>query len=560
MPCGRWARTAGTEAIRIERRQVERWPLTTQRCRERLAADRAEADARAFVARGDPQPGHRRRRAERGQAVGEPRPQARPRVLRLELGDAGDDPRRALEERLGHRGVDRGVEAAALPARAHHHLALPRGLQHRGELEVGLRGCDGGEVGAVEDLVAHGRGAPPEAHELALARLEREREASPARELGAPRAGGEDDGVGAKGLRRRCGRARRARGHAHALARQDGLDARMRADPRARRARLEREPAGNPARIALEVVGEVRGAEEVGREAGLERARLLGLEQLAPGAGRAEPRKPRGLGGEAGRLAVDDERALAPDTGQLAVAALDLLEGATPQHGEVQLRARVLVRAEHVALAEAGGAARDLARIEQVDLDAAPRERVGGGRADDPGADDGDPHAYRPCPATLYSEKPAGKGSVGSSRYWPMPVIHARPVTSGITAGRPATSVSSTRRPVKRVPITDSCTNGWSSASSPRACSCAIRADVPVPHGERSSQPGWIETAARASAPSRPGAVKITCRTPAMRSSAGCTGGSEASIAAITRAPASISSGARAGSTSRPADAASTIA
>ena len=113
---------------------------------------------------------------------------------------------------------------------------------------------------------------------------------------------------------------------------------------------------------------------------------------------------------------------------------------------------------------------------------------------------------------------------------------------------------------MKRVPITDSCTNGWFSSSSPRACSCAIRAEVPVPQGERSSQPGWIETAARASAPSRPGAVKITWRTPAIRSSSGCTGRSAASIAAITRAPASISSDACSGSTTTCAAAASTIA
>ena len=89
-----------------------------------------------------------------------------------------------------------------------------------------------------------------------------------------------------------------------------------------------------------------------------------------------------------------------------------------------------------------------------------------------------------------------------------MPVIHARPVISGTIAGRPATVVSSATRPVKRVPITDSLTNGSPIASSPRACSWASRADVPVPHGERSSQPGWIDVAARASAPSRPGRVE----------------------------------------------------
>ena len=87
-------------------------------------------------------------------------------------------------------------------------------------------------------------------------------------------------------------------------------------------------------------------------------------------------------------------------------------------------------------------------------------------------------------------------------------MIHARPVISGTIAGRPPTVVSAAIRPVKRVPITDSLTKLSPTASSPRACSCASRADVPVPQGERSSQPGWIEVAARASAPSRPGRVE----------------------------------------------------
>ena len=78
-----------------------------------------------------------------------------------------------------------------------------------------------------------------------------------------------------------------------------------------------------------------------------------------------------------------------------------------------------------------------------------------------------------------------------------MPVTHARPVISGTIAGSPPTVVSSTARPVKRVPITDSLTNASPVASAPRACSAAIRAEVPVPHGERSSQPGWIAVALR---------------------------------------------------------------
>ena len=66
------------------------------------------------------------------------------------------------------------------------------------------------------------------------------------------------------------------------------------------------------------------------------------------------------------------------------------------------------------------------------------------------------------------------------------------------------------RRPVKRVPITDSLTKSSPIASSPRAHSDAMRAEVPVPHGERSSHPGWIAVALRASAPSRPGSWNTT--------------------------------------------------
>ena len=43
---------------------------------------------------------------------------------------------------------------------------------------------------------------------------------------------------------------------------------------------------------------------------------------------------------------------------------------------------------------------------------------------------------------------------MGSSRYCAIPVIQARPVTSGTTAGVGPSWTSSTRRPVKRLPIT----------------------------------------------------------------------------------------------------------
>ena len=232
-----------------------------------------------------------------------------PRVGPREPRDRGHQLRRALEHRVGDRGVDAGVEAAALAARADEHVALPRRLDHGRDLQPGVGRRDGGEVGAVEDLVADDhRAAQPD--ELALARLERQLEPRAACELGAPGPGGEHDRV----------RPQRAARQADPFTRQDPLDARVRVHPYTR---LLGHGAGDRARVALQVVGEVGGAEEVRGEARLERARLLGLEQLAAHARRGEPLEPRGLGGEPGGLAMHDERALAADAGALAVAALD---------------------------------------------------------------------------------------------------------------------------------------------------------------------------------------------------------------------------------------------
>ena len=155
-------------------------------------------------------------------------------------------------------------------------------------------------------------------------------------------------------------------------------------------ARLLGHRAGDRARVALEVVGEVGGAEQVRAERRLERARLLGLEQLAAHARRGQPLEPRGLGRERRGVAVDEQRALAANAGALAVAPLDVVVGGHPEHGEVELRARFLVRAQHVALAEPGRPARDLARVDQVHLDAARGERAGRRGADDAGADHDD--------------------------------------------------------------------------------------------------------------------------------------------------------------------------
>ena len=107
----------------------------------------------------------------------------------------------------------------------------------------------------------------------------------------------------------------------------------------------------------------------------------------------------------------------------------------------------------------------------------------------------GDLFTQRHPPADLgqsdrHSKNPAGKGSVGSRKYWAVPVTQARPVIVGTTASTSPTRARSTKRPVKVVPMNDSFTKSVSSGNSPRACSWAMRADVPVPQGDRSNQPG----------------------------------------------------------------------
>ena len=79
-----------------------------------------------------------------------------------------------------------------------------------------------------------------------------------------------------------------------------------------------------------------------------------------------------------------------------------------------------------------------------------------------------------------------GNGSVGSRTYCDVPVIHALPVIVGTTASSPATVVASTSRPMNGRSSRDVLMKSASSPSSPRACSWAIRALVPVPQGERS--------------------------------------------------------------------------
>ena len=106
------------------------------------------------------------------------------------------------------------------------------------------------------------------------------------------------------------------------------------------------------------------------------------------------------------------------------------------------------------------------------------------------------------------SLKPSAKGSVGSTTSWWNPVIHARPVIAGTTASNVPTCARRATRPTKRVSITLSAT--YSSPIVPRASRTAIRAEVAVPVGERSSRPGETIVAWRASPPTRGGATKTT--------------------------------------------------
>eukprot|EP00964_Phaeocystis_antarctica_P083273 scaffold52377_cov72-Phaeocystis_antarctica.AAC.7 len=88
---------------------------------------------------------------------------------------------------------------------------------------------------------------------------------------------------------------------------------------------------------------------------------------------------------------------------------------------------------------------------------------------------------------------PSGNGSVGwqtTVEYW---VIQACPRSVGTTprtAPAPAPTVACPCScPTNVVPTIDSWWKGVPSGSSPRACSAAMTAQVPVPHGERSSMP-----------------------------------------------------------------------
>ena len=221
----------------------------------------------------------------------------------------------------------------------------------------------------------HGCG---ELHELALARLERQLETRAGGQRRAPRAGGDHD---------RAGLDRLAAGRPHAAA-EDGLDGAALADLCARLLRLARERPRDRPRVALQVAGEVARTVQLAGQLGLERAHLVDGDE--PRARDPEPLEPRGLVRPGRRVRVHDQRSLDTDPGLVAEPLGELAVERETGAGELQLRPRILVRAEHVALAQPGRAARDRAAVEQRDGDAAHSQLARDRRADDAGADHDD--------------------------------------------------------------------------------------------------------------------------------------------------------------------------
>ena len=79
-----------------------------------------------------------------------------------------------------------------------------------------------------------------------------------------------------------------------------------------------------------------------------------------------------------------------------------------------------------------------------------------------------------------------GVGSRSSTKIVLSPVRRAQPATLGTIAACSPTAAALSTRPSNRLPMMLSCTNSSPIASRPRAASCAMRAEVPVPHGLRS--------------------------------------------------------------------------
>ena len=321
------------------------WPVATHR----------PATARDGPSAGSPSGSHGRRPAQRPPA---------------QLRHAGHQPGRALAHRCGEGRIGRGVEPAPLAARADQHVAVPRRLDHGRDLQSRLGRRDVGEVGAVEDLVA--------------------RRAS---RRGAAQAG--PCAARAGGAGRRRGRARRSTARRRARPRRRAASPRR--SPRPCRARSARpasrsapaRPAPRPSR-GRSRAGRTGGRRGSGRRrAGPGRARARARAPARARAARsARPRRPAARAAPARPRAPrrHDGRPGRPcgGCGRARRSAARCPRTRPSRAGELELRPGVPVRAQHVALPEPGRAAGDLARVDQVHLDAARRERAGRRGADDP--------------------------------------------------------------------------------------------------------------------------------------------------------------------------------
>ena len=262
-----------------------------------------------------------------------------------------------------------------------------------------------------------------EPHELALARLERERQPGARRERRAPRPGGDHDGPARARRRSPRGRWRTPPPRHRRRPRTPSRTSRPAAPPRARAP--GRSPAG-------------RTGGRRGRSSRRARAGQLGLELAhlvrrrrsrapgdAPAAPAAPARPPRSR-----RRGARSARPCARIRASSPSRCLELAVERQPGARQLQLRPGVLVGAQHVALAQAGRAARHRAAVEQRDARrrgpparARPRRRRSRRRR----------RRRRVTARSRPGTGPRRRAGTG-----PSPVIHARPVISGTIAGRPA--------------------------------------------------------------------------------------------------------------------------
>ena len=103
---------------------------------------------------------------------------------------------------------------------------------------------------------------------------------------------------------------------------------------------------------------------------------------------------------------------------------------------------------------------------------------------------------------------PVGKGSVGSTVTVRVPKTHPLPEMLGTMAGRPPTDVVPVTATANSLSIKDVATKREPGSARPRAARQASRAEVPVPHGDRSTRP--LRTVAPRSRPAPGSSSPVT--------------------------------------------------